>query len=41
MDLSFETAEYRQNPDCPICGDDHVDSIDGIEYTSVCAIGAD
>ena len=41
MDLSFETAPYRQNPECPICGDDHVDSIDGIEYTSACAVGAD
>ena len=41
MDLSFETAQYRQNPECPICGDDHVDSIDGIEYTEACAVSAD
>ena len=38
MDLSFETAEYRRNPACPICGDDHVESIDGIEYTEACAV---
>ena len=38
MDLGFETAQYRQNPECPICGDGHVDSIDGIEYTEACAV---
>jgi molybdopterin/thiamine biosynthesis adenylyltransferase len=41
MDLSFETAPYRRTPECPVCGDDHVDSIDGIEYTSACAVDAD
>jgi adenylyltransferase/sulfurtransferase len=41
MDMTFETVPYRQNPDCPVCGEDGVDSIDGISYTDSCAIDAD
>ena len=41
MEMSFETVPYQQNPNCPICGDDAVDSIDGIEYAGECAIAAD
>ncbi|WP_311173133.1 SAMP-activating enzyme E1 [Halobellus ordinarius] len=41
MDLTFETVPYQQNPECPVCGDDPIDSIDDVEYSAVCAIGAD
>jgi adenylyltransferase/sulfurtransferase len=38
MDLSFERVPYRQRDDCPVCGDDPVDSIDGIEYSGGCRV---
>jgi len=41
MDMSFETVPYAEDPDCPVCGDDPIDSIDDIEYVDGCAIGAD
>ena len=41
MDMSFETVPYAKDPDCPVCGDDPIDSIEDIEYTDGCAIGAD
>jgi molybdopterin/thiamine biosynthesis adenylyltransferase len=37
-EMSFETVEYRQNPDCPVCGDDPIDSVAEVEYTDGCAI---
>ncbi|WP_458186148.1 SAMP-activating enzyme E1 [Haladaptatus sp. NG-WS-4] len=42
MDMSFEEVQYRPNPDCPVCGDDPIDSIAEVEYTDEsCAIRAD
>ena len=41
MELSFEKVPYRKNPDCPVCGDDPIDSIDEVEYTAGCAVGGD
>ncbi|WP_144906462.1 SAMP-activating enzyme E1 [Halobellus captivus] len=41
MEMSFETVPYQRNPDCPICGDDPIDSIDRVEYTAACTVGAD
>ncbi|MFC7069828.1 SAMP-activating enzyme E1 [Halobaculum lipolyticum] len=41
MDMTFETVPYRPNPDCPVCGDDPIDSIEGIDYTAGCGIAAD
>ncbi|WP_256546347.1 SAMP-activating enzyme E1 [Halobellus inordinatus] len=41
MELSFEKVPYRKNPDCPVCGDDPIDSIDEVEYTAACAVGGD
>ncbi len=38
MEMSFETVPYRRNPDCPVCGDDPIDSIEGIEYTDGCRV---
>jgi len=39
MDLSFERVPYRAREDCPICGDEPVESIVDIEYTDSCAVG--
>ncbi|WP_058826588.1 molybdopterin-synthase adenylyltransferase MoeB [Haloferax sp. Q22] len=41
MDMTFETVPYRKNPDCPVCGEDGVDSIEDIDYVESCAIGLD
>jgi len=41
MDLTFETVEYAKNPDCPVCGDDRIDTIQGIDYAGTCRIDAD
>ncbi|MGM0591037.1 MAG: SAMP-activating enzyme E1 [Halobacteriota archaeon] len=41
LDFTFETVEYRENPDCPVCGDERVSSLDGIEYTGGCAVELD
>ncbi|XVH30479.1 SAMP-activating enzyme E1 [Haloferacaceae archaeon DSL9] len=41
MEMSFETVPYAANPDCPVCGADPISSIDDVEYTETCSIGAD
>ncbi|GAA0211935.1 SAMP-activating enzyme E1 [Halobaculum roseum] len=41
MDMTFETVPYRPNPDCPVCGDDAIDSIEGIDYEHGCSVTAD
>jgi adenylyltransferase/sulfurtransferase len=41
MDMTFETVPYARDPDCPVCGDDPIDSIDEVEYVDGCAVGAD
>ncbi|QKY16164.1 molybdopterin-synthase adenylyltransferase MoeB [Halorubrum sp. CBA1229] len=41
MDLTFETVPYRRNPDCPVCGDDGIETIDGIDYSGGCRVNAD
>jgi adenylyltransferase/sulfurtransferase len=41
MDLTFETVPYARDPDCPVCGEDPIDSIDDVEYVDGCAVGAD
>ena len=41
MDMSFETVSYERNSDCPVCGDDPIDSVDEVEYTGGCTVGAD
>ncbi|WP_435185079.1 SAMP-activating enzyme E1 [Halobellus sp. EA9] len=41
MDLSFETVPYQRNPDCPVCGDDPIGTIEDVEYTEACAVGGD
>ncbi len=39
MDLSVERVAYRQRDECPICGDDPIESVTDIEYTDSCAVG--
>jgi len=41
MDMTFETVPYRQNPDCPVCGDDGIESIAEVDYSGGCRIDAD
>jgi adenylyltransferase/sulfurtransferase len=42
MDMSFEEVEFGQNPDCPICGDDPIDSVAEVEYAEeACPVNAD
>ncbi|ESS06807.1 MAG: MoeZ/MoeB domain protein [uncultured archaeon A07HB70] len=38
-DTTFETAEYLARPDCPVCGDDPIVSLDEVEYADGCAVG--
>jgi adenylyltransferase/sulfurtransferase len=37
-DATFETATYRARPDCPVCGDDPIDSLDEVAYEGGCAV---
>ncbi|MFB6097437.1 MAG: ThiF family adenylyltransferase [Haloferacaceae archaeon] len=41
MDMTFETVEYASNPACPVCGDDAIDTIEGVDYSGGCTIQAD
>ena len=41
MAMTFETVPYRANPDCPVCGEDPIHSIEGIEYAGGCGIGSE
>lgn len=40
-DMSFEKVPIRSDPDCPVCGDEGIESIETIEYEDVCRIPAD
>lgn len=40
-EMSFEKVPMMQDPDCPVCGDEAISSIDPIEYEDVCRIPAD
>ena len=35
---TFETAEYRSRPGCPVCGDDPIESLDEVTYTGGCTV---
>ncbi|SFF88231.1 adenylyltransferase and sulfurtransferase [Halopelagius inordinatus] len=39
MDTTFETVPYRKNPDCPVCGDDPIESVEEVEYADGCTVG--
>jgi len=36
--MEFEEVAYRADPDCPICGDEPVETLNGITYESSCAV---
>jgi adenylyltransferase/sulfurtransferase len=39
-DMTFDTAEIRKNPNCPVCGEDpDITSVHDVEYVDTCAIG--
>jgi adenylyltransferase/sulfurtransferase len=41
MDMTVETVPYAADPNCPVCGEDPIGSIDEVEYVGGCAVGAD
>ena len=42
MAMSFEEVEFRRNPDCPVCGDDPIESVAQVEYAEeACPVNAD
>jgi molybdopterin/thiamine biosynthesis adenylyltransferase len=41
LEMSFDEVTMRRNPDCPVCGEGGVESVEDIEYTATCAVGAD
>jgi adenylyltransferase/sulfurtransferase len=41
MGMTFETVEYRRNPDCPVCGDDPIGSVADVDYADGCAVQFD
>jgi SAMP-activating enzyme len=41
-DMTFEEVPVRRNPDCPVCGEDPIDSISEVEYAAEgCRVNAD
>ncbi|MFB6140419.1 MAG: ThiF family adenylyltransferase [Halosimplex sp.] len=40
-ELRFDEVTVRPNPDCPVCGDDPIDSVDEVDYGESCAVSAD
>lgn len=40
-EMTFEEVAIPKNPDCPICGEGGIDSIDVVEYEATCSVGAD
>ncbi|MEZ3115498.1 ThiF family adenylyltransferase [Halobaculum sp. MBLA0147] len=40
-DLTTETVAYEHNPDCPVCGDDPVASLDEFAYDDRCRLVAE
>ena len=42
MAMSFEEIEFRQNPECPVCGDDPIETLAQVEYADEsCPVNAD
>ena len=41
MEMTFDEVTYEKNPDCPVCGEEGIDSVADVEYTGSCAVGAD
>jgi adenylyltransferase/sulfurtransferase len=37
-DMTTEEVAIRQNPDCPVCGENAITSLDGISYAEGCAV---
>ncbi|MEM4781201.1 MAG: molybdopterin-synthase adenylyltransferase MoeB [Halalkalicoccus sp.] len=41
-DMTFDEVPVQRKPDCPVCGDDPIDSIESVEYaTEGCRVSAD
>lgn len=39
--LETETVPYERDPDCPVCGDDGIESVAAVDYEGDCRIEAD
>ena len=39
--MTFEEVTIRQNPDCPVCGSDPIESIKQVTYEDTCPIASD
>jgi adenylyltransferase/sulfurtransferase len=37
-DLTTETVPYERDPDCPVCGDDGIDSVAAVDYEGDCRV---
>ncbi|MFC7140631.1 HesA/MoeB/ThiF family protein [Halosimplex aquaticum] len=40
-EMTFDEVTVRRNPDCPVCGDDPIESVRDVEYAESCAVRAD
>ena len=38
MELAFERVPYQSRENCPVCGDDPIESIESIEYSGGCQV---
>ncbi|MFW6045943.1 MAG: ThiF family adenylyltransferase, partial [Natronomonas sp.] len=38
--MTFDEIRVESRPDCPVCGDDGIDSIHEVTYEETCAIGS-
>ena len=40
-DMSFDEVTISRNPDCPVCGENPIDSVQEVEYEATCSVSAD
>lgn len=41
LGLEFESITVQARPDCPVCGDDGIDSLDRVDYSDTCTVPGD
>jgi adenylyltransferase/sulfurtransferase len=42
MGMTFETVDVRQNPSCPVCGEEpEIESVHDVSYEGTCTLAAD
>lgn len=40
-DMTFDEMRVAKNPDCPVCGEGGIDSVQDVEYEATCSVRAD